>query len=392
MRELAGCISKSQSRALGCQTYFANEHLDDHPIAAEESSLGRVGTQIHKFRSDLVRSLVTREIDHDWKFWEGWAKTHSCDQETLDLLECDRFILPHPNVVGTELFLSVDDNRSPLESGGDHEPGYVSENPFAIASGTLDLVMLPERTVLDIRDLKTGWSHKTISEFEPAFYAALGFAHYPAVESVRFTWEFMRHRATRTVTISRDDLDTWVWPMILSLVADKHKLIADFRSGVALDVNPWAGLCVGCNIACSAMDMDRWSIGPIRNKEDAAKMAERMYLARGFALRARDALEPFISEHGDIELGPNFVATIHSSSSVKYPLPQVLGLLGLEIPAVSPEWDVPLKSLTLSKSQLSGFARAQKREGIAAELESIGKRSARTEVRVERVDPIAQGE
>lgn len=387
MRKPPSCMSKSQSAALNCAPYYANRYLSDEPAVAPENKLGLVGSEFHEYRKALVYSLVHRGIDRDWKYWEQWSKEHGCERETLDLIRADRFVLPHENVIGVELFLSMDRDRNAVECGEDHPPGYASEHPDASESGTLDLLMLPEPEHALIWDVKSGFSTKNISPLEPAYYAALVKAHFPKVRRCTFVWEFPRHRATRTIEIAEGDFEAWIWPAIRARRELREAIVRRYEAGERLEPQPWAGLCPSCNYRCEAVASPNYAIGAVTSEEDAERIASQLMLAQQFVSRAREALAPWVEEQGTMLLGNRYKLEMHPSSSERYPLNELLPLLGLpEPPEVSPEWDVPLSRLTLSKTQLGGYARAKKREGLAQALSEIAQRTPRTELRITKID------
>lgn len=386
MRPPTLAISKSQGRAVDCPAYFANAWLEDAPVEGPPGDLGTIGTEFHAFRSALVGSLVKKEIDHDFDFWKEWVEG-GCLPETKKLVEWDRFVLPHGSIIGVELFLSTSKNWTPLEIGSQHPLGYMTQATGGWLSGTIDLLLAPSREELVIWDMKSGWSDRTVSPFEPAVYGSLVMAHFPKCKQVTFIWEFVRHHSTREVVMTRADVESWGHLAVDLKQKRKAEIVDLFRGGKPMPANPWAGICPGCNVACQAKITDVSAVRAVTDDASAKDLAADIYMAETFARNAKKALEPYISEHGPLNLGSNFVVEIDAGTSVRYPVMEVLDLLGVKIPkehGITPEWEVPLQNMTFSKTAITGYAKAKKRRGLQELLNNIEIASPRTTMKIRR--------
>jgi len=395
------CLSKSLVKALGCPHHFAHYHLAHLPVRhLAPGPLAVVGSHFHAYRQAYIRRLVEtdRQADPEWVRRE-WLARRAVPEDARRLIENDLggFRVDPERVVGVELFLSADSALRPLEKSEGGEPGRVSSHPDARISGTLDLLLV-DGPVARIVDYKSGWSTTAVSDYELPSYAALVFAHFPDVRVVEGVWEFVRVRATKRDSFTREDL-----PWIADLLFEAHARLAEvarrFEAGERLDVDPAAGLCGFCSLACPLKaEVERQGgadILPVQTEEDARVLAQRVYVASLFAEKARAALRAWLGEHGSVDLGNDWVAELLLTAAASYPLLPTLKILGLAAvdgagaPAegleASPRYGVPLDKLALRTTQLKTYARAKKRAGLAGELEEIADRRPVSRLRIRRL-------
>ncbi len=385
MREPTQAISKSQGHDVDCPAHFANRWLADALIDGPPSDLAEIGTEVHAYRAALVQHLESKKLNHDFNFWETWVEG-GCRPETKELIRWDRFVLPPGDVIGVELFMSCSKTWEPIELGTDHGPGYITQEADGWLSGTVDLLVSNSRTELTIWDAKSGWSDRTVTPFEPAVYGSLVMAHFPKCEKVTFVWEFMRHRSTRTVEMTRADVESWGHLAVDMKQERKGEIVDLYRANKPMPANPWAGICPGCNVACEAK-LSSSAVRAVTDDASAQELAAEIYMAEEFAKKAKKALEPYVSEHGTLKLGSNFVVEIAAGKSVKYPVMEVLAELGVKIPqehGTTPRWEVPLKSMTFPTTALKGYAKAKMREGLQEQLDLIEIANPRTTMKIRR--------
>lgn len=397
------CLSKSLVKALGCPHHFAHYHLVQLPVHhAAPQPLALVGSHFHAYRQGYIRHLIEsdRQADAEWIRRE-WLAHRVMPEDARQLIESDlaSFRIDPDRVVGVELFLSADAALKPLEKSEGGEPGRISAHPDAYISGTLDLLLV-DRTIARIVDYKSGWSTTAVSDYELPSYAALVFAHFPSVEVVEGIWEFIRVRATKSDRFLRDDL-----PWITERIQEAHLRLAEiarrFDAGEALEVNPAAGLCGFCSLACplhaEIEQKGGVDILPVQTERDARMLAQRLYVASLFAEKARAALRIWLAEHGSVDLGNDWVAELQLTELSSYPLVPTLNVLGLGlingfgVPAAaeeltsSPRYGIPIDRLALRTTQLKTYAKAKKRLGLAEELDGIAETKPISRLRIRRL-------
>lgn len=400
--------SKSMAKAMGCELHFAHYYLIPDQVLRNivASELGITGTDFHRWREEYVHHLVAEDkwVDREWA--QSWLAANAVTEDARRLVEydMDTFSIDPNQVMGTELFLSVDGNFNPLEREEGGVPGRQSKHPDARYWGTLDLLLV-NGLIARVVDAKSGWSTTTVSDDEPPFYAALVFAHFPRVEVVEFQWDFVRARGVKRASYTREDLPE-IHDAMRRIEARKRSIAERFRRGEPLQLNPHTGLCSFCSLNCPVkqevtnthgIDVD---IPPIQNDDDARRIAARLYVASLYASKARHMLKNFLDEKGSLELGNDWVCEIRHQTTVDYPLTKVAEILGLELVdkkvlaeliellllasdqnaelvarlrrEVSPAWNVPIDKLALRTSKLNQYANTKKREGLLPLLKECG--------------------
>jgi len=374
---------------MSCRQFYASHYLlPDSPFRLIASPLATVGSDFHRYRAAYLSRLRDSGQRSDAAWVRLWLSQTPVASEARKIIEDDArsFVVNPETLLSAELFLSIDGEWRPLEKFEGGKPGQVSTEPRAVLSGTLDQLDLDGATAY-VTDCKSGWSTTSVSDAEPALYAALVFAHFPRVERVDFTWEFVRLRLAKPASYTRDDLE-WIHQLIISEHQRRDEIEREYREGVALAVDPFAGLCSFCAIRCplrAQVEARAMQIPPVQTIEDARAVAALFYQAELAVEAAREALRPWADQYGPTDLGGGFVLEVASKAYRSRPLRATLGVLGFDaagLPEASPLWDVPLDSLTVGN--LSGYASAKKRFGLAQQLDAISITSPRTFVNVRR--------
>lgn len=390
-------LSKSQMKALGCPTHYAHYYLTkDSPLRQVRSALAQAGTDFHNYRQAYVEHLINLGANQDSAFALAWLQENAVceDARTQILLDAPRWKIRVDQVYGAEVFLSVDRRLVALEcEPGKGGAGRLSKHPEAQYCGSIDLIEL-DGQVCRVHDFKTGWSTSSVSDDEPPLYAALAFAHFPQVELVQFVWEFTRVGQFKLIEYRREDL-SWILPKLEAAQALKRELAIAFAAGEDLDVDPTAGMCPYCEIACPlrrevvAGDV---MLPPLQTREDAERAAKLLYVGELLVAAARQRLNAYLDEHGPLQFGRNFVAEVAVSASSSYPLLETLAVLGIELagpdgkrPTKSPEFDVPLDKLTIGASALNSYAKAKARRGLKDLLQAYAVQTPKSSVKVRRL-------
>jgi len=386
--EPPGAISKSLRKSMGCPHYFAHHYMLDPPPPQPASPLGEAGTEFHAYRADLIQHLLRTGRISDPDYGLEWLANRGTSELAAELIRHDSFTLNPDHVLATELFLSVDDRFRALEyEPGNSTPGRLSETGYL--SGTLDLVLQPSDNELELRDSKSGWNTSTADEFDAAVYAVLAFGHFPEIETVTFTWEFVRSRSTKERRYTQGDLD-WLHPMIHAAQNRKRNIRDEWMAGSTLDANPEAGLCGFCKVDCPqlqqavalVMDPHRQ---PLRTREDRVQRATLLYVLEQKTPELRAELKRELEAHGDEDLGSDVRATIVHGHTGEYPAtPEVL--------EICDRYDVPRNGLGFSRSKVERWAKAKKRSGMSEELAPHEIRKPSNRLAFCRVDPAKQVE
>jgi hypothetical protein len=405
-------LSKSSKRAMGCEEHYVAYHLDRIPALRKirDAESTTVGLEFHQYRAEYVQRLVYLGINEDKEWAREWLDRNapSSDGRALIQIDLDHFTISPETVVGTEVYLNLDQNLEPLDLIIDAEYETIVRSEGMAVEGFIDLLRIEGDTAY-ATDYKTSRS-TDVDEFEAQLYAAMIFAHFPGITRIEWAWEFIRAGAG---SMKRMDFIQADLPWIKALIRDQLKrqsdLIARHEAGECnFTANPFSGLCSYCHLDCSVRS-EAVAIQPLQSIEDAQELARRVKALTDFTEKARGALRAWIDSMGPVLLPDNYVADIHTSSSSGYPLPDVLKVLGVPggvaeevidnpedmgeavetidklMRMRSPKWDVPLSKLMVSTSALHGYARARKRDGFGEELASIAVLSPRSELTIRRI-------
>jgi hypothetical protein len=363
-----------------------------------DTPLARTGSDVHRFMAAYVTHLVDvgERRDPRWAAW--WLERNGLTPEArrIVLLELRDFLVDPELSYGTEIFLSAadaGDHLDPVEQEVNTQPGRGPRAPGALCYGTLDHLYLDGALAI-IEDYKSGWATTLVSDFETYLYSALVFAHFPAIRTVKYRWLFVRLKLQKDIEYQRTDLE-WILPAIRNELAVARDIVRRRDAGAPLTVNPFSGLCPYCQVDCPLRQSvallapgvpSRVVLPPVQDEADARRVAGLLYAAELVARAARDALKPYLNAQGGaLELGDDYLIELGGGKTRKYPLREALAVLGIDLRGdASPAFDVPFDSLFLGSSQLNGFAKAKKRQGMADALALISRDSARTTIKVRR--------
>jgi hypothetical protein len=409
-------ISKTMSKAIACPTFFTGQYLQPERSAAPpEHFLTLTGREFHEWRKAYVNHLIETARWSDEEFRESYALEHDLSEDARALIRRDALEINPDSVYGCELFLSVDRDFEPLEHEFNREPGRLSTHPRFLLSGTIDLLLLEGRTAT-ILDPKSGFSTTGVTDDEPAFYAGLVMAHFPLVEEVFFRWDFVRMAAVRRTSYTRANDFQWIQDRVRAVDALKEQHVERYNQGLALDANPFSGLCPYCQLTCPLRP--RWEAGELslampQKREDAVRLAQLVKVCEDVIGSARSLLIQWLDQDPEHELplGLGFVASLRVDDRNEYPLVEALHSLGLDLidiqaldektrqlldeqrPAQSPLFDVPLARLHIGG--LSPFCKTKKsragvsREKLRESLAGVAKRSAATTLLIRKPSQLA---
>jgi hypothetical protein len=383
-------LSKSTEKALNCIRYFALSYLAQDPALAGSSELAETGTQFHAYRSAYVNHLVEVNERHDQEWATRWMGSIHLTEDAAELISRDikTFTTDPELVFGTELFLSVDESFKPLELRPTLTPGERPRDVNSMAHGSIDLLLIDGDEAV-IRDYKTGWSSTNVSDYEAAHYAALIFAHFGFINTVRFEWEFLRAAARKPTTYTRSDM-SWIAPLVLAMRNRLLQVVDLYNTGGDLPINPLAGLCGFCNVTCPARELSATGISelsPLQTEDDARALAIRYRAVNAWVLKAEARLKAFLDQRGKLELGDGVIAELCVSTGFEYPLRRTLEVLGVSVPQKSPKYDVPLDGLTIGSTAIKSYGSAIKRTGLLDEVNKVAKRVPRSTLKIHKPAP-----
>lgn len=388
--------SKSRAKALACPNFFAKQYSQQESIAQTEPHyLTKTGLEFHRYRQQYATHLqaTNRWRDEQWR--QDYLRTERLSPDARKVIEGDSdFSVDPQSIFGCEAFLVIDhDFRALGEIEYGRQPGLLSDDPNALCSGQLDLILLVnEGRKAIIRDPKSGWSTVGVTDEEPPIYASLIFAHFPMVREVEFVWDFVRAEGIKRNTYTRDDLP-WMHQMIAEIV-DKQITYAEAHNrGETLPANPFSGLCPHCQITCPMRprwDSGELAIGPVQTKADYQKAAMLKKVCDDVSRRLGQLMLGYMDVNGATqEVAPGWIAEARTITKTEYPLVDVLEALGLRIvdetgtPVTrTRDYDVPLRSLGISG--LSDFAKAKKRAGLKELLTPVTRQSSYTRLYIRK--------
>lgn len=391
-RPVAYSLSKSAARATGCELFFRRRFIDREGPRLRPSRGAEITAEFTVYRTEYVRRLVElgQESAPD-DIWD-WIQTQAFHPDTIELIthDVERFRIKPETVVATEILLSVDSQFQPLEYLEDATQAAVTNNLIAYAHGVLDLVCVENRTA-KIADYRTGWSQE-VDDYEAVHYAVLVFAHFPYVEMVEFTWDWIRSVKDAPLTFHRAFFPQ-LQDAVRARAAQRDRLFDRAVRGVEPAVDPTAGLCHWCPYRCPLREQITKPLldhEPLQDEAAAAAFAERLYLAQEYVSRGRQLLKSYLdTAPGGLVRGRNgIIAQMRPEVMTSYPLDRVLLELGLyseeDLPSRSKRWDIGLDSLQVRTTGLHQKAKAKKRAGLMEALEQIADRKPRFELVIRR--------
>lgn len=361
-------ISKSGVKGSDCEHYFAGYFLDG--VRQIPQGFTETGTAFHRYRCEYVDHLIDIRTDKDRAWVETWARSTPLDADARELIlgDAEMFYLDPDKVYGTEVFLCVDVGFQPLKGIDRPAPGQQPSDKRSFAHGTIDRIDLLGDHLALVSDYKAGFLFKS-DEREAAIYALLVFCHFPAVEKVTFSWDFIRAGASHRTNFERAELDL-LKGMAIAWDQQQKAIAAKMQSGQLLDANPFAGLCTYCDLQCPL----RWSValgqfpaGPISTEKEALGVVAMLRAVKKNTASLETMLKAWLGEHGPLATPGDKPAEIKGGSSLKVSLEGFLDLLGVAIDPERLNHRVPLDRLRVGLTELKPLLK--KNDGLAQACE-----------------------
>lgn len=178
-------------------------------------------------------------------------------------------------------------------------------------------------------------------------------------------------------------------PSLVDAVERKHaQRAAVMQAEGETYANPLGGMCSYCALACPAREpaLKQGTIfTPIQTPDDARRAAGKLAAIRGAHSTLETQLRNYLAKAGPVPLGNGETARLETSFSPVLQLRTVLAALGVEVPEESPEFAVPLDSLTVNSTEFKRFAAAKKRAGLRELVEAAVPTKPRTELRLDEM-------
>ncbi len=246
------------------------------------------------------------------------------DSDYADVLQlCEKWdnyhMIPNVSDAKAEVKLAVDEAWQPCD---------YDNKKVAYARGRLDLISI-DRETAHVIDYKTNWQAQSEAEvlqsYQLGIYAVLLMAHYPEVQIVKASMDFVRVPIRRERIITRDDLD-----------GIKTRIVADVKylSGLKkypATTNSWCSSCqyIGKCPAYIGVDMGDTIV---TSQKQAKKLASETLGFEELVKARKAALKAWINVHGDVKAGSDRVLGYQQHTGVEYDVPTALkGLLKAKI-------------------------------------------------------------
>ena len=123
-------------------------------------------------------------------------------------------------------------------------------------------------------------------------------------------------------------------------------------------------------------------IGPIQTDDDVETAAGTLVAIRAVTSQIEHQLRVYVDARGTVELPNGYEVALRTSQTRILKLRDVLGVIGVVVPELSPRFDVKLDSLRVGSAELKSLAKAQKRAGLNELLGETCQTKPRTELKV----------
>lgn len=355
---------------MACEMLYVQKHLLRVPSG--ESEPAARGIAIHEILSTYIDHLIATRRATDLELFDNLAqKVREDAGEVLDKFRNNHSFDPE-KIVGTELYIALDEEFRPIED--------ITDDRVAAYEGTLDLVMLNSLTEADIGDWKSYYQIIEAETFQSKLYPLLLMCLNPALESVKFTLEFIRYGASRCVEYTRNDV-----PWLMELARKErtrqkalHQL-ALTNEEVNLKASPGRHCC-WCPLVLEGC--------PIARTNPYAQMTREERLRFALWLQEAEKENTRVLKELSVEAGPAWYADDNQKEYAARFVPVEKRFYPYRDAApILERWrethsdDQALLS-NISISGLSSLLKAEKRQSLATELASVVEIRVDTELKV----------
>lgn len=363
-------LSQSRRGDMACEILYVHKHV--RRAASSESEPAARGIAIHELLSTYIDRLIATKRATDLELFD--KLTHNVREDAREVL--DKFRNNHAfdpqKIVATELYIALDEDFRPVEDTNDDR--------VVAYEGTLDLVMLNSLTEAEIDDWKSYFQIIEADTFQSKLYPLLLMCLNPALESVKFTLEFIRYGASRCVEYTRSDV-----PWLMELARNErarqkalHQLALTNEEG-DLKASPGRHCC-WCPILLQRC--------PIARTNPYAQMTRDERLRFALWLQEAEKENTRVLKELLVEEGPAWYADDNQKEYAARFVPVEKRFYPYRDAApILERWrethsDDQLLLSNLSISGLSSLLKAEKRQPLAAELASVVEVRVDTELKV----------
>jgi len=363
-------LSQSRRGDMACELLYIHRHV--RHVASGDSEPAARGTAIHEVLSSYIDHLIATKRATDLELFDTLAREVREDAgEVLDKFRSNHVFDPE-KIVATEMYIALDEEFHPIDDS-------TTAGQVAAYEGTLDLLMLTSLTEAEIADWKSYYQIIEADTFQSKLYPLLLMCLNPALESVKFTLEFIRYGASRCVEYKRTDV-----PWLMDLARKERKRqkalhqLASAAGGANLKAFPGRH-CSWCPLLLTRCPIVETNPYGQLSREERLRFALWLQEAEKENMRV---LKELLVEEGPIrytdnnqkEYGAHFVPV----EKRFYPYRDTSPIL--ERWKQSHPDDRALQSVTISG--LPSLLKAEKRRELAAQLADVVETRVDTELKI----------
>lgn len=380
-------LSQSRQALMACPKLYVSRIVEesqepDNPYAVR-------GQDIHTAIAAYVRHLVETRQTSDYAHFEKLLQ-QGYMTEAVEILATlkESFMLDPDKVLGVEMKLALNGDFEPIILQQEDEiildlgrPGEILP-PVPEFEGTLDYVQFTDATTAEIWDWKSFWAVIDADTFQSKLYPLLLFCHYPHIQTVHFHLKFVRYGVARSVTFTREDI-----PHLQGLVhRERDRQVAmhkDALEGTVLNAMPGqhCGYCPKLFTGCPIREMN-----PYTNQSAEDRLRFHVWAAQ-VTKKNREILVHLLNVQGPLEVtdgnDERYRAEFKVKHRTRYALDKTLEVLDTWKTASGEDLS---DRLTVGATDLNKYAKAKKREPLAAQLAEIKEVTDYTEFHISGVD------
>jgi hypothetical protein len=349
------------------------------------------GQIIHKILATYVDHLVRTRQGTDVEMYDRLLI--GLDQEALEVLQPmrDSFAVDPERVVGTELYLALDEALQPMDAN------YAATRPgeawLPAYEGTPDLVFAHDVETAEIWDWKSYYQIIEADTFQAELYPLLVFLHFPQLQHIRFRLEFVRYGAHRVAEYSRADVPR----LKKKAKAERERQRALHGSIEAPTLAMPGSHCCWCPKLLPSLELQNGrtvaaeNVCPIaainpytqQSPEDRVRFAVWLSAARKENDRV---LKDHVNAQGPIDVadgnGQQYRASFALKERTKFPLKAALPVLN----TWAANGEALHERLYIGATELKPLLKAKKRAALAEELAGVAVKIPQTRFGVSGVE------
>jgi len=366
---------------MACQCLYVRKHVIGGPLPEGEAAAR--GIEVHRILAAYINHLVKSRRSTDLGFLDC-LMTGTGNLDVPQALERfrDNHAFDPDAVLGTELYISLDEKFSPVDATTFEEGDrHHAARPHAAYEGTLDLVLLPSVTEAEIHDWKSYYQIIDPNTFQSKFYPLLLMCLNPALQRVKFVLEFIRYGASRSVEYARQDVP-WLKELAERERTRQHQLHEITTHGAGSLKGSPGRHCTWCPLLLNGC--------PVSSTNPYGQMSAEERLRFGLWLQEAEKQNTKVLKDLMVERGPvsyedenenEYVADFVPVEKKFYPYEEAAVVLDEWLKAHPEDREVASK---LTVSGLCSPLKAKKRSELAAKLGEVAEIRVGTELKIGR--------